>query len=232
MAEVQCRYIFNFNSPDEQQYNLYFDYKDMSLLEKSFEGQIDGSLAWAELDSNKCEHCPLKSSEHKYCPAALALGKVAQKFAHVKSYKESKVAVVTNDRTYLKQTTTQEALQGIFGLIMATCNCPYLNFLRPMARFHLPFSNSTETLVRTLSFYLLKQFFRKQGGAEVQCDLKPLTEAYENVQIVNKNLVERIRSLGQGDADLNAIIILDSFATLLAMQVSDDFSDLRPLFTE
>jgi hypothetical protein len=232
MAELHCRYIFGFNSPEEQKYNLYFDYKEMTLLEKSFEGQTEESLEWAKLESHKCEHCPLSKDEHRYCPAAVALGKVAKKFAEVKSYTETKVAVVTGDRTYLKQTSTQEALHSIFGLIMATCGCPYLKFLRPMARFHLPFANSTETMVRSLSFYLLKQYFKLQGQSTEVFDLKTLINSYDQVQIVNKNLVERIRSLGKGDADLNAIVVLDSFAMLLSMQITDDFADLRPLFSD
>ncbi len=232
MTEIHCRYIFEFNTVNEQQYNLYFDYKDMSLLEKSFESQQEGSMAWAELSYNKCEHCPLSESDTKFCPAALALGRIAKKFADVKSYTETKVAVVTSDRTYLKQTSTQEALHSIFGLIMATCGCPYLRFLRPMARFHLPFANSNETLVRSLSFYFMKQFFSNSGQQPQTFDLKPLTDAYDKVQIVNQHLVERIRKLGKGDADLNAIVILDSFASLLSMQISDDFADLRPLFVD
>lgn len=232
MTEIHCRYIFSFNSPEEQQYNLFFDYKDMSLLDKSFEGQVDGSMDWAELAENKCDHCPLSENDHKYCPAALSLGKVAKKFADVKSYTETKVAVVTVDRTYLKQTSTQVALHSIFGLIMATCGCPHLRFLRPMARFHLPFANSNETMIRSLSFYFMKQFFSNSTPNVQSFDLNPLMESFVKVQTVNQYLVERIRKLGEGDADLNAIVILDSFASLLSMQVSDDFADLRPLFTD
>ncbi len=231
MSEIHCRYTFGFGSAAEQNYDLYFDSASMSLLEKSFEGQSHESMKWAELENNKCSHCPLSSEEFKFCPAAQALGKVARKFAEVKSYDETKVAVVTADRTYLKDTSTQEGLQGIFGLIMATCECPYLKFLRPMARFHLPFATSTETMVRSLSYYLLKRYFEKTGDAkEVKIDLGLLTKKYEDVQIVNQHLVERIRSLGKGDADMNAIVILDSFAMLLNMQISGNFADLRPLF--
>lgn len=230
MSEVQCRYIFNFNSPDEQRYNLLFDYKTMSLLEKSFDGEDRPSLKWAELENNKCSNCPLSKSDHKYCPAARSFSLIAKKFADIKSYKETKVAVVTADRTYLKQTSTQEALHSIFGLIMATSDCPHMKFLRPMARFHLPFSNSTETMVRSISFYLLKQYFKKMNESDKSIDLEGFKAAYNEIQIVNQHLVERIRSLGKGDADLNAIIILDGFASLLSMAISDDFADLKPLF--
>lgn len=230
MSDVKVHYIFGHNSEDEQHYNLFFDAKDMSILDKSFEGQALEPSEWALLDNEKCEHCPLSSEKHKYCPAALALGRIAKKFADVKSYTETKVSVQTADRTYFKETSTQEGLHSIFGLVMATCGCPYFLFLRPMARFHLPFANLNETMVRSLSFYLLKQYFSMPDTKTGTFDLKPLSESYDNVQTVNMHLVDRIRSLGQGDADLNAMVILDGFASLLSMQISGNFADLRPLF--
>ncbi len=234
METLTCYYIFEFNTPQEQKYDLHFDQKTMSLLDRSFATQTEMNLDWALLENNQCSHCPLSKDSHKYCPAALSLAKVAQKFSDMKSYTETKVAVITNERTYLKQTSTQEALQSIFGLIMATSGCPHLNFLKPMARFHLPFSNLHETMVRSLSFYFLKSFFNKVESKEAATtfDLKKLTEAYERLNIVNYHLVERLRTLGKGDADLNAVIILDSFASLMSMQISDNFSEIQPYFID
>lgn len=233
MSQIHCNYIFEFNTPQEQRYDLYFDSTNMSLLEKSFNRQSEVPLEWARLENNQCKHCPLKKEQSPYCPTAVALAKVAAKFSDVKSYKETKVAVITADRTYLKQTSTQEALQSIFGLIMATSGCPHLNFLKPMARFHLPFSNLNETMVRSLSFYFLRNYFKQSSQPDsFTFDLKELTEAYEKLNTVNYHLVERLRSLGKGDADLNAVIILDGFATLMSVQVSENFSDLKPFFTE
>lgn len=232
MSEIHCRYIISYNTPEQQTYDLYFNPIDMSLLDKSFANQAETPMPWAELESNKCSHCPLSKEKHSYCPAAAAIGKVAHKFADVKSYTATNVAVITPDRTYLKKTSTQEALHSLFGLIMATSGCPHLQFLRPMARFHLPFANANETMVRTLSFYLLKNFLAHQNKLEANVDLAPLNEAYEKVQIVNQHLAERIRSLGKGDADLNAVVILDTFVSLLTMQMGQDFADLRPLFVD
>lgn len=233
MSEIHCSYIFEFHTPNEQKYDLYFDSETMNITDKSFEGQSESSMKWAELDSNKCSHCPLSSEQHKYCPTARALGRVADKFSNVKSFTQTNVAVVTNDRTYLKYTSTQEALQSLFGLIMATSGCAHLNFLKPMARFHLPFASLNETMVRILSFHFLKQFFKqKNESPPTPFNLNTLSDAYEKVTIVNVHLLERLRSLAKGDADLNAVIILDSFASLLNYQASDHFSDLQPFFRE
>lgn len=233
MAEIHCCYIFEFHTPNEQKYDLYFDSQTMTLTDKSFEGQSEGTMQWAELESNKCSHCPLSSEQHKYCPTARALGRVAHKFSHVKSFTKTNVAVVTEERTYLKHTSTQEALQSIFGLIMATSGCPHLNFLKPMARFHLPFSSLNETMIRILSFHFLKQFFNQNTDSPpAPFNLQTLSESYEKVTTVNRHLLDRLASLGKGDADLNAVIILDSFASLLNYQASDNFSDLQPFFRD
>jgi hypothetical protein len=102
-----------------------------------------------------------------------------------------------------------------------------------MARFHLPFANLNETMVRILSFYFLKKFFNQnETSPQSPFDLKELSESYEKLTTVNLHLLERLRSLGKGDADLNAIIILDSFASMLSYQASDNFSELQPFFKE
>jgi hypothetical protein len=232
MDAIKIHYIFGHESDAEQSYILYFDPKDMSLLEESFDGQSPEDMKWADLETNKCEHCPLSQEKYKNCPAAYALGRVAKKFANVKSYTETKVSVVTKERTYFKETSTQEALQSIFGLIMATCECPYTSFLRPMARFHLPFGSLNETMVRGLSFFLLKQYFKGSDSKMDSFDLTPLINSYENLQTVNMHLSQRIIGLGKGDADVNAIVILDGFASLLSMQIGGNFADLRPLFAD
>jgi len=238
MADIHCCYIFEFNTPNEQKYNLYFDESSMTITDKSFEGQTESSMQWAELEFNKCKHCPLSSEDNKYCPTARALGRVAHKFSNVKSFTETKVAVVTADRTYLKHTSTQDALQSIFGLIMATSGCPHLNFLKPMARFHLPFASLNETMVRILSFYFVKQYFNQNDNnnttakASTPFSLDSLSNAYDKVTIVNSHLIERLRSLGKGDADLNAVIILDSFASMLSYHASENFSEIQPFFKD
>lgn len=82
--------------------------------------------------------------------------------------------MTTEDRAYLKVASLQEGLQGIFGLIMATSGCPHMDFLKPMARFHMPFSSSIETMVRTTSLYLLKQYFNLKDGKPADFLLKGL----------------------------------------------------------
>jgi hypothetical protein len=134
--------------------------------------------------------------------------------------------VHTKERTYFKETDLQTGIQSIFGLIMATSGCPHMDFLKLMARYHLPFSSLDETMVRALSFYLLKQAAKETIGKSGDFKLKELTAKYEMVNKVNQGIILRLRSLGGGDADRNALVILDTFAQLLPMTVGSDLTEL------
>ena len=146
------------------------------------------------------------------------------------SVAEATVTVTTEERTYVKQLPLQRGIFGIFGLVMATSSCPYMDFLKPMARFHLPFSTAEETIVRSVSMYLLHQYFVAKRGEQPDLGLEQLETHYENIQKVNDGILERIKGVVQNDADLNALIILQGFADLLTMAISKDLSKIEPLF--
>jgi hypothetical protein len=114
---------------------------------------------------------------------------------------------------------------------MATSGCPVLDFLKPMARFHLPFANMEETMVRSISFYLLRQYFNKKKGIETDFDLGGLENNYAEIAMVNKGIVARISKLIEnGDADQNAITLLDCFALMLGMEIQSQLDGLEYLF--
>jgi len=185
---------------------------------------------WCLLENKKCQHCPLSASTHKYCPVAKNLSVYLKNFNNEISHKPVTICVETKERKYIKNATMQDGAFGIFGLVMATSGCPHLDLYRPIARFHLPFANSTETMVRNLSFYLLQQYFKKQNGETYDFEFKNLAQLLDAVNLVNKGIIERIRSLAsRGDTDKNAIVILDSFASILSMELSDNFSELKNL---
>jgi hypothetical protein len=186
--------------------------------------------AWARLENHQCRHCPLEPAEHPYCPVATNLSSVVEFIKDKASVAEATVTVTTEERTYVKQLPLQRGIFGIFGLVMATSSCPYMDFLKPMARFHLPFSTAEETIVRSVSMYLLLQYFVAKRGEQPDLGLEHLETHYGNIQQVNDGILERIKDVVQNDADLNALIILQGFADLLTMAISKDLSKIEPLF--
>lgn len=222
---VQFRYIFELGNKNRE-YTLNFC--DNWNLDLSNMVNTD----WAALSFSKCEHCPLDPVEVSHCPAALAIGDIVETFKDDISFNEVTIRVITPDREYKKRTSIQVGLQSILGLIMPTSGCPRLAFLKPMARFHLPFSNFDETLVRSLSFFLLRNFC-KDNKELSDFSVDSFLDSYRGAIEVNHGLTERIDSLEKhGDADQNAIIILDTFAQLLVVNLSYNTDEVKKFFVD
>jgi hypothetical protein len=186
--------------------------------------------AWAELSCNQCQCCPLSPQTHAYCPIAVNIAHLVDRFKNILSHKHCLVVCETMDRTYSKHTSAMEGLTSVFGIIMATSNCPVMNFLKPMARFHLPFSSVEETTARSTSLFLLGQYFEYKKGRVESFDFDRLEKNYANVQLVNEGLLARIRSLGKRDADKNAIITLHSLSQFLSLEIDFSLNTIAHLF--
>jgi hypothetical protein len=223
---IKIVYDFAFPDGGSKAYTVELDRVTLSYRPP----ESERPPTWARLENNQCGHCPLKPAEHPYCPVATNLAALVEAFKDKASVAEATVTVTTEERTYVKRLPLQRGIFGIFGLVMATSSCPYMDFLKPMARFHLPFSSVEETIVRSVSMYLLKQYFVAKRGGAPDLGLEQLETHYENIQNVNDGILKRIQGVVQNDADLNALIILQSFGDLLTMAISKDLSRIEPLF--
>lgn len=185
---------------------------------------------WTQLTYNQCECCSLSPTSHPYCPIAVNITDLVDRFKDILSHQHCKIVCETVDRTYSKKTSAMEGLTSVFGIVMATSNCPVMNFLKPMARFHLPFSSVQETTVRSTSLFLLGQYFEYKKGRVSSFDFHKLEKSYAQVQRVNEGLLARIRSLGSRDADKNAIITLHSISQFLSMEMDFSLTSIAHLF--
>ena len=185
--------------------------------------------AWAKLECNKCRNCNIGDG-HEYCPAALSMAHYLPHFADCFSYTVSVVEVETANRVVVSKLPLQSAVASLIGLTLATSGCPRTQFLRPMARFHLPFADQRETVFRSLGAWLLVEYIRSNaGGKSVHLSFAGLKEAYSQVSIVNSTLAERLRAVVTHDAALNAIIILDTFALITPDNVDGGFEDISDI---
>lgn len=73
----------------------------------------------------------------------------------------------------------QRGLSSLLGLILATRDCTYTRYFRPMARFHLPLASEEETIYRAASMYLLAQYLRANDGKQVDINLTRSAEIYK-----------------------------------------------------
>ncbi len=231
MKEQEFTYIFQFPDGAHFRYPLRIDDDTRLLTPAPSETLPD----WTLLEPGQCPHCPLTKDRSPRCPVAVNIAQLVEAFREVNSTLPVKITVHTEARTYLKEGPVQRGLSSILGLIMATSGCPHLNFLKPMARFHLPFQTAEETIVRSTSLYLLGQYFIAKRGGSPDLALRKLEEAYARVQQVNASLSERIRSAaeaGRGDATSNAVVILDTVSQLLSLAIEDDLDDIEGLFND
>lgn len=184
---------------------------------------------WARLDFERCPDCPLAGTST--CPVAARLAEVVSRFADVSSHARVSVEVRVPERTYLQRDVpVQGPLSSLLGVYMSTSGCPVLGSLRPMVRFHLPFASELETVTRATSMYLLGQYLEAQGGAAPDWTLGGLAERYRAALAVNRAFARRLRAAAPRDANINALVRLDSLARSLPELVADRLGELRFLF--
>jgi len=222
---ISYKYLFRFDGGEEKVLDIQLDTVTLDLLPKE-RARIP---EWALLGYSKCDSCPYDEASQNCCPIALNLTDVIETFSNKASYEKVEVRVVTGEREYLKRTTLQEALSSAIGIYMVTSGCSVMNVLKPMVRHHLPFASLNETMFRTISTYLMAQYFLKQKGQEPDWELKNLLAAYGKIESLNKAIVERFRNASAKDANYNALIILDVFAKLVPITIEQVLSkkDLR-----
>lgn len=211
MSSQKFEYNFKFEDGTERAFQLPLN-KD-GLLE--LPPTEEAPPAWTALDHGKCPHCPYDSAKVPHCPVARNLARAADHFKDEKSFKKTTVFVKSQERFYGKQTDLQTGLQSLFGLIMSTSDCPHMSFLRTLARFHLPFATVEETKMRIFGAYLVAQLEKHQKGQPADFETKELNGLFAALNTLNLHVINRIRSVSKGDADQNALVILDSFASLL-----------------
>jgi hypothetical protein len=202
---------YNFDFPNGDSRKLTVD------LDRGFPAQRDEqpSAFWTALDFHQCANCPLKDSATRHCPPAVDIQELVLQFNQLPSFSQVLVRVITPQREYRKECDVQTGLNAILGLVMATSGCPILGRLKGMARFHLPFATTEETVYRVVGNYLVQQYFAYKDGLEPDLDLAGLDKLYQDLEVVNTAFAERIRAASEKDANINAVIRLSGLAFLV-----------------
>ncbi len=220
-------YEFQLDGGERRLFKILLDPETISIIRPELKSKPD----WTRLEYKQCKCCPLRKEVSPDCPLAVNAVEIVEAFKGMVSSDNCIVRCTTPERTYLKKTSVMVGLSSILGIIMATSNCPVMDFLKPMARFHLPFSTSDETIARSTSLYLLRQYFEYKNNKTPDFDLKELNQNYAKVQEVNKGFLTRINSIVEKDADNNAVITLNSLAQILSMEIDYNLDSLEYLFT-
>jgi hypothetical protein len=222
---IRFRYTFKFENGNSKTFEIVLDNATLEIIpEKNIP-----KPEWAKLSFFPCEHCPL-APDTEYCPVAVNLSHIVSEFKDSVSHEKTLVTVETPERTYFKETTLQKGLSSIIGIYMPTSNCPVMDKLRPMVRFHLPFATPTETMFRTISTYLTGQFVAMREGKKPDWELQKLVEIYKEVSAVNKGMSHRISNATLKDANVNAVIILHSIGDAVPYFVENGLDEIKHWF--
>ncbi len=224
---IRIEYRYRFSNGTEKKFLLSLEAGTLGLM---LERRPDPPL-WTLLNHKKCENCPLDEKNNPYCPVALNFAEIAETFKDMLSYEQVSVTVVTDERTFAKDTTIQQGLSPLVGIIMTTSGCPVMEHLKPMVRFHLPFATLQETIFRMVSMYLLVQYYRHEDGKPTEWGLEGLKKAYAEVSIVNRDFAIRLRDAAKKDANINALVNLDCFAAMLPLAAEDTLHAIKPYFS-
>jgi len=226
MDTTTIRYSFVLSDQKEIVFHVKLDNERISLIDYVPDEVPD----WTDLEFHQCGNCTLTADENPTCPAALNLVNAVQGFGGLSSYSEVLLKIEIDDKTITVHTTVQRGLRSLMGLLLATSPCPHTEFLKPMARFHLPLASQEETFYRATSMYLLAQYFVRKEGFKPDFELDNLKALYQNLQVVNLGLAQRIRSAVKKDSAVNALILLDTFAVTIPVGIEESLDKLNYLF--
>lgn len=224
------RLVYRFGLPNGQRVELEVELSASSLSARRKPRQAYPE--WTALEFMKCPTCPLQASQHPRCPIAENMVDVVEAFEDAQSFAEADVEVEYQERRYSKHTSMQQALSSLIGVFMVTSGCPVLDKLRPMVDTHLPFMSPEESTYRTLTMYLLAQYFRMRRGLRPDWELKDLVSFLESCRQTNSAFVRRLHAVGVGDASLNALGMLNTLGEITSLTIEGDMRRLERLFVE
>ena len=217
---MKVTYEFLFPEGKAKQFEVDIDRHELH--------QTTGALPdWTQLQHCQCSNCPLERSSHRHCPVAVDMTPVVNEFRNEHAFQKVTVRVKTEGRTYEKMTGLEEGLRSLLGLIMATSSCPLLAELRPMAVHHMPFATTDEFIMRTVSLYLLQQYFRVRNHQAPDWELKGLVARNQQLQLVNQALWQRIHSICESDSNLKALLSFFSMASSVSFSLESQLQKLK-----
>lgn len=227
MKPIVIEYLFQLEDGQEDIYKLELDPVRLETINVVPDNLPD----WTELTFSQCPNCTLDPEFEPRCPAAVNMVTVVDRFNQLLSYDEIQVVVTTAERLVQAHTTVQKGVCSLMGLAMAASGCPLTAFFKPMARFHLPFASTEETIWRATSTYLLAQYFHQIEGGKPDFQFQGLSRLYDEIQTVNIAFAKRLRTACRQDTMVNAITLLDMFAKSMPSAIDESLEEIQHLFS-
>jgi len=219
---MEVKYDFSFDDNKDLSYTVDVDRPGMrNELKKS------NTPEWVLLSHCKCSNCPLSEEDSPVCPAAFDIQDVIEDFQSKPASQKVNINVIASDRSYSKRTNVEEGLRSLMGLVLATSQCPILGQLKPMAMHHMPFSSSNEFILRSVSVYLMQQYFEYRAEKTPDWDLKGLISRNKQLQLVNQALWQRIHLDNHNDSNLKTLLSFFSMSSSVSVSLETQLQKLK-----
>lgn len=215
LNELDFVYTFHFEEENSKEFSFCLEPNTLNIINLGEEDPPE----WAKLEKFKCDNCTLDTNCNEYCPLAKKLSSVIEFFSDFPSFSKASVYVENYERVTYKHTTVQLGVGSLMGMVMASSGCPIVGKLKPLVKFHLPFSSLEETEYRVLAMYVLSQFFKYRRTGEADWNLDNLKKGYEEIQKVNRNIVNKLSDVEMSDASRNAVVTLSNFAEFILLSL-------------
>jgi hypothetical protein len=226
MNEPMLSFIYQFYFEDKKTktFEAFLNPTTLSLL-------LPGSYrvpAWAK--NFRCSQSP---PEDTCCRIYENISHLIEEFKFLDSFTPCTISVRTQERNYSTEASVQRGLSSILGLYMATSGCPFLNFLKPMARFHLPFSSNEETIFRSTGSYLIGQYLKAKKNNQADFEINQLPKMYSRVSKINHEIINHLRQqYFTHDANANAMVILENFASTISDFLPEELEEFTPFYEQ
>ncbi|HTG00985.1 MAG TPA: hypothetical protein VK654_10425 [Nitrospirota bacterium] len=220
-------YDFKFPNAVGKSFEMLLDRDSLSLVGEQDKERPD----WARLDFHQCSNCPLNITLLPFCPIAQNMTMLTREFHDTIAADRVTVTVTVKERLYTKNTSMQEGLSPLLGIIMTASGCPVMEPLKPMVRYHLPFASLDETVFRMTAMYFMAQFLRAQAGKQPEWSLEGLAKIYNEVKKLNKDFGQRMIAASHSDANIRALVKLNVFAVMVPLEAEKVLKDITPNYS-
>ena len=97
--------------------------------------------------------------------------------------------------------------------------------MRPLAHTHLPFASETESIYRIVAMHLFACYLDKTAA-----DLKGLEALFTDIDKLNHAFAQRIKRAIEGDASINALVLLHSRNMMASLLIEENMEKIRAWF--
>jgi hypothetical protein len=224
---ISISYLFDFENSAVKRVEALLKSSTLSLvLPTSYE-----IPSWAK--AFRCSQCPPKTANSRCCSICVNISHLIEEFKTFDSVTPCTISVLTKERNYTLKSDVQRGLSSLLGLYMATSDCPFLGFLRPMARFHLPFASTEETIFRSTGSYLLGQYFKAKKNNQADFELGQLPATYSKVSKINHDIIRHLhKNYYAHDAYANSLVVLDNLAQMISAFLPEELDEFASYYEQ